>query len=47
MFMIDKSRTQLESKVIDTEDNMERIRKESERYRRKYDKSNAELDRAL
>jgi branched-chain amino acid transport system substrate-binding protein len=34
--MTDKIRTQLESKVIDTEDNIERIRKESGRYRKKY-----------
>jgi chaperonin cofactor prefoldin len=47
IFMTDKIRTQLESKVIDTEDNIERIRKESERYRKKYNESKGELDKAL
>jgi chaperonin cofactor prefoldin len=47
IFMTDKIRTQLESKVIDTEDNIERIRKESERHRKKYNESKGELDKAL
>ena len=34
--MTNKSRTQLEGKLIDTEDAMERVRKESEKYRKKY-----------
>jgi chaperonin cofactor prefoldin len=45
--MTDKIRTQLESKLIDTEDNIERIRKETERYRKKYNESKGELDKAL
>ncbi len=45
--MTDKIRTQLETKVIDTEDGMERVRKESERYRKKYGESKGELDKAL
>jgi chromosome segregation ATPase len=47
IFMTDKQRTQLESKVIDAEDNMERVRRESDRYRKKYGETRGELDKAL
>ena len=47
IFMTDKQRTQLESKMIDAEDNMERVRRESDRYRKKYGETRGELDKAL
>ncbi len=46
IFMIDKARTELESKLIDTEDCSERLRKESERYRKKYNETKQNLDKA-
>jgi hypothetical protein len=45
--MIDKARTQLESKVIDTEDEKERMRKESEKLRKKYLDSKQELEKVF
>jgi len=37
IFMTNKARTVLESKVIDTEDAMERVRKETDKYKKRYE----------
>jgi uncharacterized coiled-coil DUF342 family protein len=36
VFSVDKQRTQMESQMIDMEDNMERLRKEADKHRKKY-----------